>query len=304
MVITAGACGQKPEMQNKFSSPASTPAKTAIPTRIVSLAPNLTEMIYVLGAEDSLIGVTQYCKFPPEAKKKPKVGALVNMDYEKLRALKPDLVLLLPGQSEVAQKLKQLGIASASFRSETISDIEKGMQSLGEMLGRSGQAQIATTRLQKRMSDLRQKTKSRLAGSENQNAQSPPRVLFVIGRNPGSLQQIYGCGSGNYLDELLQAVGAVNVLGKTDLPWPVVGKESIIKLDPDVILDGSLRGGDAPVDGDYHMKAWEQLGMLSSVKNHRVIAVGDEHLLVPGPGFADDAEKLADAIFIFEKKSQ
>ncbi|MBI1785187.1 ABC transporter substrate-binding protein [Candidatus Sumerlaeota bacterium] len=262
----------------------------AIPARVVSLAPNLTEMIYALGEENRLVGVTPYCKFPPEAQQKPKVGALVSVDYEKLRSLRPDLVVLLPGQAEKERKINQLGIKTATFRTETIEDIYAAMSGLGKALDCEAKASDKIKELTSRVEAIKAEA-ARGLGASSPDAPRP-RVLFVIGRNPGSLQQIYVCGSGNYLNEILGLLGLENVMKKTALPWPVVGKEAIIKFDPDLILDGSIRQGEAPVDGDQHMRAWDQLEMLKAVKNRRVIAVKDEQLLLVGPGFADGAERL------------
>lgn len=265
------------------------PKSNQIPSRIVSLAPNLTEIIYLLGEQDRLVGVSPYCKFPPEAAEKPKVGALVNMDYEQLRSLDPDLVIMLPGQNEVAQKIERLGIQSKIFRSDSLDDIYVMIEGLGEVLGKKDIAKSEITRLKSELDSLRAETAARVT--------SPPRVLLVIGRNPGTLQQLYACGSGNFLDSLLNAVGAENVLKDTTVPWPIINKESIVQYDPDVILDASLFQGDTPADQDSHMKAWEQLDMLRAVKEGRVVSIRDDHLLVVGPWFVNGARILADAIY-------
>lgn len=280
IALCAFGCGD-----NKSEAPQS----LKIPSRIVSLAPNLTEIIYLIGEQDRLVGVSPYCKFPPEAAKKPKVGALVNMDYEQLRSLDPDLVIMLPGQNEVAQKIERLGIQSKIFRSDSLDDIYVMIEGLGEVLGKQDIAESEITRLKSELESLRAETRARVT--------SPPRVLLVIGRNPGTLQQLYACGSGNFLDSLLNAVGADNVLKDTTVPWPIINKESIVQYDPDVILDASLFQGDTPADQDLHMKAWEQLDMLRAVKEDRVISIREDHLLVVGPWFVNGARILAEAIY-------
>ncbi|MCH9058802.1 MAG: ABC transporter substrate-binding protein [Planctomycetes bacterium] len=110
------------------------PGRSAvIPERVVSLAPNLTEIVYALGEQDRLVGVTRYCKFPPEAQEKPKVGALVNMNYERLLELEPDLVLVLPGHADVVNELDRLAIDSVTIRTETIADIYAAIEKIGEV---------------------------------------------------------------------------------------------------------------------------------------------------------------------------
>lgn len=271
--------------------PAGGPAGGPVPKRVISLAPALTETIYALGAEDLLVGVTPYCKFPPAAQSKEKVGALVDVSYEKLRSLDPDLVVLLPGQAEDARKLAKLGIRTMTFRTETTADIYALAENMGEALGRRERAAALVGEMKSGVGRLEESARARMAGGAPR-----PRVLFVVGRDPGTLKQIYACGSGNYLDELIRAVGAENVLGQSAVPWPVVSKEAILKLDPDAILDGSLYEGQGP-DSESSMKAWAQMDMLSAAKNGRVVAIRDEHLMIPGPGFVECAARLAKAIF-------
>ncbi len=286
------ACGDKGTVSTER------PGTTALagervnpPRRIVSLAPNLTEMVYALGAQDRLVGVTQYCKFPPEAREKPKVGALVNMNYERLLALGPDLVLLLPGHAQVERELKRMGLPTLTVRTESIEDILAALLTVGRALGLESRAQERVDELKGRLAAV--EARVRPPTPADASSAAPPRVLFVIGRNPGTLQQIYACGQASYLGQLLEAAGAVNAVGSTASPWPVINKETLLKLDPDVILDGSLYGGEeAAVDSAVHMAAWDQMGTLSAVRAGRVIPVANERLLIPGPGVADGVEEL------------
>ena len=289
---TLAACGGAPSRERRAEAEIRPSSPAPRPVRIVSLAPSLTEIIYALGAEDRLAGVTPYCRYPPEAAEKPKVGALVNMNYERLLELEPDLVLLLPGHARVSGELDRLGIPSLTVRSDSVADILDGIRTLGHSLDLRAEADRLIQSIELQMREIREERSSHESGRA-----APPRVLFVIGRNPGTLQQIYVCGSGSFLDEMIEIAGAVNVLSKTASPWPVISKESIIELDPDVILDGSIRKGDAPIDQDVHMKAWDRLGMLSAVKSGRVIAVEDEHLMIPGPEIVSGARLLAELIF-------
>lgn len=290
VVLGCGPAGDP--HSSALPAPASSQAPIAgsEPKRIVSLAPNFTEIVYALGAEDSLVGVTPYCRFPPEARQKPRVGALVGTDYEKLLSLNPDLVILLPGHADVARELNRLSIRTITIRTESIADILAAIETLGATLGRSDEAAAL-------VADIEQVFEAIRLEAARRSAQSKPRVLFVIGRNPATLQQIYTCGSDSYLNELIELVGAVGAIEESSLPWPVIGKETILKIDPDVILDGSIRQGDAPVEGDVHMEAWNQLDVLSAVRNGRVVAVTDEHIMIPGPWIAEAARALSGWIF-------
>lgn len=303
IVVLLIACGptdrsERPEVGEQSSAAhMADPARIAsgpmtpsgAPARIISLAPNLTEIVYHLGEEDRLVGVSRYCKFPPEAQNKPKVGALTDVDYEKLIVLRPDLALLLPSHSEIGRRLERLSIPTLTIRSETIEDIYAGVESVALALGGEKKGREVASRLRSDFSAFA----GRLASDPGA---APPRVLFVIGRNPGTLQQIYVCGSDNYLNDLLTSIGAVNVTGETELPWPVLNKETILRMDPDIILDGSLYDEDATTDPARHMAAWDELATLGAVRSGRVVRISDAHLLIPGPGFVGSAENLVRVI--------
>ncbi len=276
------------------------PRAPVILNRIVSLSPNLTEMMYAIGAGDKVVGVTPYCKFPPEAAQKPKVGALMNVDYELLKSLKPDGVLLLPGQKKVALDLKAMGIPTALFRTERIGDIFLAMRKLGEITGKSSEAETAIAEIQSKFDAVKKRgeviTAVRQAEARTTATLKPIRAMFVIGRNPGTLQQMYVAGSGNYIDEIMHAIGWSNAMETTVVPWPVLNKEKLVYLDPDIILDGSIRAGEAPISGDEHMKAWDEMYIIGAVKRKKVYAVNDEQLLLVGPGFADGAMRLINLV--------
>ncbi len=274
-------CGKRPPPANTMNQ--------AAPERVVSLAPNLTEIIFRLGEGNRIVGVSKFCKYPAEALGKPKVGALVDVDYEKLRVLDPDLVVMLASQNEIANRIKRLGLQVQSIEIETIENIYSAIDWLGGLLRAEEKSEQLVAELKDEMAALR----AEMDGDSNRTR---PRVLIVVGRNPGTLQQIYACGSGNYLNELLKAVGGENVLGETTVPWPVISKEAIIKHNPDVIIDGSVRQGETPDDGDFHMQAWNQMDMLGAVKSGRLVALADDHHLVIGPGFIEGARFLLDAI--------
>lgn len=290
LYMSAFACGNREGARAPDSVPVS--PTDSIPRRVITLAPNLTEMVYTLGAEDLLVGVTQYCKYPPEAREKPKVGALVNINYERILELEPDLVVLLPSHAKVQGELERLKIRTVTIRTESIADIYAGLERLGKILGHEEAARRGVEELKVKLSSVGARHVS-----GDSRAGPPPRVLLVVGRNPGTLQQIYACGSGNYLDEMIRLVGAVNALGETSSPWPVVSKEAILKMDPDVILDGSLLEGSAQTQDGSHMDAWKQLDSLGAVRKGRLVALRDEHLLAVGPGSLAMAGELEEMIF-------
>lgn len=287
-LLLLAACGAERTEHAVMDAPPK-PDVPIPPKRVVSLVPSFTEIIYALGEEDRLVGVTPYCKYPPRAQDKTIVGALVDVNYEKLLGLKPDYVLLVPGYTELIRDLQRLGVLTLTLPHETTEDILLAIRSIGDLLGAHDRAASLETSIRAELQEARDLARRRWNGL---GLEAGPRVLFVAGRNPATLQQIYVCGSGNFVNEIIELVGATNVMGETTSPWPVISKESLIALDPEVILDSSIRQGDAPVAGDEHMQAWNQMPMLTAVREGRVVAVTDERISVPGPGVAESARKL------------
>lgn len=270
-------------------APPARPAARA--QRIVSLAPSITEIIYALDGQDRLVGVTKFCKFPPEARSKPTVGGLVNLSYERVLDLRPDLAIHVPAHREAARGLARLDITTVEVRSETIEDLYEAIRVIGDILGASEKARALVGGMREDLAGIRRANLARAASGP------PPRVLFIGGRNPGTLQQIYVCGSGTFMNEIIEAIGATNAIGRTSMPWPVINKEKILQLDPDMILDGSMYIDSATMAPELHMRAWEQLGTLSAVREGKVIALADDRLTVPGPGMIESARRLSRIIF-------
>jgi len=279
------ACGASPE-----GSPGNGPLSA---DRVISLVPALTEMSYALGEEDRLVGVSFYCKFPPEAADKPKVGALINADYEHMLSLQPDCMILRPEQEEVARRLAEYGIGSIRLQLHSIADVKAAVERLGDLYGVPARADEVIADIDADLAEAEAAARAAFADPEDPSAEPwRPKVLFVVGRNPGTLQQIYAAGTGSFVEELIEAAGGVNVLQDTAIPWPVVGKESILALDPDVIIDGSYMSGDSPDTEESVLVPWQQLSVLRAVREGRVIALRDDHLLIPGPSVGQAARRL------------
>lgn len=281
------ACGGESPSESKAAN--ETESEAAIPERIITMAPSLTEMVYALGEQDRLVGVSDYCKFPPEAQEKPHIGALVSTNYEQVLALEPDLVVLRPDQARIATKLEGLGIASVQIRAESLADVFTSIQQVGELLGKAREAAFLSLEIQEDLAKLE-------ARSAFAYGSTPPRVLLVVGRSPGTLQQIYAAGTGAFLSELLEATGAANALQNTKIPWPIISREALLALDPDIILDASRQMGGQAREQEQHIAAWSQMPTLRAVREGRIVTVQNDHMMIPGPSVAKSARMLAELI--------
>lgn len=260
----------------------------APPKRVISMAPNLTEIVYDIGAQDLLVGVTDFCKFPPEAQKKEKIGGWINPNYEKILSLKPDLVLALKFHGQSVDNLRKLNVPVLVQDCQTVEDVLAAYDVLGKALGREEAAKKAKQRLAERLNKIR------AAPSQGR----PVSILFVVDRTPGALDQIYGVGPHNFVDSLIRWTGGVNILSDSPISYPLVSKEELLKRDPDVIVNALPPAHGRPDEVARETAAWDGLSALKAVKNKRVYCFEKDEYLIPGPSMVGLGEFLSD---VFQK---
>jgi len=249
-------------------------AKT--PTRIVSLAPSVTEMLFAIGAGDQLVGVTQFCNYPPEALKKPKVG-YANPNLESLVELQPDLVV---GPNEflkpdVVLKLDQLKIPLFVLAEKNIEDIFAHIQTLGRMLDRSTTANAVAMDLRQQIAQIRQRTETL----------PPVRVLYLLHSQP-----LITVGPGSFIDQLIVLAGGVNVAAKSGTSYPRLSMETVLEDDPEVLV---FPVGESEGISDSEQQAWRQWSTMTAVKQGRLHQIPSDLLNRPGPRIARGLELLA-----------
>ncbi len=256
------------------------------PQRIISCAPNLTEMLFALGAGDAVIGVTKYCNYPPEAKSRQNFGDLFNPSLEAMVAARPDMLALAPSNIKVERYFAQRPDVQLVHATscDTMNEIEETMRVLGEATGHEADAERLIANTQKELANLR---------AEYQ-AKPRVRVLLVVGREQGSLTNLYAVGKGTYVDELLEIVGGENVLDASMGSWPVVNREALLKLNPDVIIE--VHDDDSNAVRAEMKQAWSALPPITAVKNDAFRVLTDKHVMIPGAYLERDAKVLADLI--------
>jgi iron complex transport system substrate-binding protein len=259
----------------------------AAPARIVSTAPSITEMLYALGLGPRVVGVTRYCEYPPEAKTKPKIGTFLEPDYERILALKPDLVLVIKNPVQAAEKLHGLGLRAEEIDQDSVADIYRSLERIGGLTGRAEAARKLVARLRGDLDRIRASVAGR----------PPASVLFLVGRAPGTLQDMVGCGPGTFLDELLTLAGGANVLARSPILYPKVSMENIMAADPDVIIDmGDYAHAQQATEHRrrQELALWSAYPHLRAVRSHRVFAVTSSAFVVPGPRMVEAARAFRD----------
>ncbi len=251
------------------------------PKRAVSQVPSITEILFALGQEDRVVGVSRFCRFPPGAQAKPKVGGLHDADLERILALNPDWIALFKGQSKIGDVLTAHGCQVYYCDVETIEQMYASIRLLGDTFSVPEKASAVISSMSREFQDIRQ----RLADLPRK------RILYVVGREPGSLKQLYGAGHGTFLAEILDIVGATSCVDPKLGRYPVISREAIILANPDIIVDG----GATPVERESGVipPEWSALASVSAVREKRILMIDDPHLTIPGPGITASIRKLA-----------
>jgi len=254
------------------------------PKRIISLSPNLTQIIYALDSFDSIAGVTIYEEFPPQAKELPKVGGWVNPNLEAIMELKPDLVVFMKDQDIIfGDKIRSLGLKTYLVDSNnSVADILQSISDLGDILGKKDEALALTLSLKRELDQVQ----------EHANGKPKKKTLIVVGRNPGTLEDIYVIGQNNYINELLTIAGGENVIENQRLSLKIT-KEAIYSLDPDIIVEVNHR---QPTSEKEILEVWSTLTEVRVVKNNQVYIVPSTVLLHPSQRIVPSAKVLSEIL--------
>lgn len=242
--------------------------------RIVSLVPSITEIIFAIGAQDNLKGVTIFCDYPSEAKKKEKVGDFLNPSIEKIVSLNPTIIFAIsPTQTLVAQKLKAMKLNVYLFEDPTsIEEIFQQIDSIGALVGRRHSAD-----------SLIQKLKGEL---EKIKKDLGYKIYFEISEKP-----FVTIGNSSYLSDIAKILGCKNVFDDIDQSYPVVNQEKIIEKNPDVIV---ILHKDTKKEDVKRRYGWNA---VSALKNDKIIDNLPLSLLLrPGPRIVEGVKELVERL--------
>ena len=260
------------------------------PRRIVSTAPSITEALFALGLGSQVVGVSRFCDFPPEVQKLPKVGTYIKPDPEAIARLAPDLVILQGNPIELTNRLDAVHIAFVEVPHGTLTDVFTGIQIIAKAGGAPERAAGLISQIQSGLDGIQAKAK----------AVPSPRVLVIMARRQGMLTDLIAIGPDNYVNQILQIAGGVNVLAKPGLPqYPRISLETVLRENPDVILDFS---GTQESEAERQaaragaLALWRQNAELTAVRNGHVYIGTSNALLVPGPRSVEAAQRLFDYI--------
>ncbi|MGB7846557.1 MAG: cobalamin-binding protein [Candidatus Acidiferrum sp.] len=247
------------------------------PSRIVSLAPSLTETLYALGVEDRLVGDTDYCDYPPDAQKKPKVGGVINPNLEEIAALHPDLVLVTKEGNtlDTVRSLDTLGIPSYATDARTIDEIISFTQKLADVLNVSASGKALTDDLERRLAGLHSKLSS----------VAPKRVFFIVWPEP-----LISVGKGTFIADALSRAGGASIVDSSQ-DWPQINLEEVARLQPEflVLAESHSDSGAHDFDTLANRPGWR---ILEAVHKRQYAVISDA-IVRPAPRIVSVIEDLA-----------
>ena len=249
--------------------------------RIVSLAPSVTETLFALGLGDRVVGDTDFCDYPPEAKQKKRVGGAVNPNIEAVAALHPDLVVATReiNRPNSVHALEQLGIAVYVTDPQNVEQVLTSTERLGELLGAGEAGRLLTANLRRRLAELDQ----RLAGSP------PTNVLMVVWLDP-----LMSVGRNTFMEDALRRAGARSIIDSPQ-PWPTIDLEQVVRLEPEylIISNDNAKQVQRELSEFQARPVWRR---LEAVRNRRFIVLS-EAISHPSPRLVDGIEQLARALY-------
>jgi iron complex transport system substrate-binding protein len=248
--------------------------------RVVSLAPSITESLFAIGAGEQIVGVTEYCNYPPAAQSIARIGGMVNPNTEAIVALRPD-VIIMSMEGNLRQDftaLTSLGIPVYVTNPRTLKDIHRSLAALGQLTGRTARAESLIHSLDRRERAIL----TRKVGSE-------PGVVFLV-----SLQPLIAVGAKTFINELLTGAHARNIAGSTAVTYPMISREYVIAANPDVILLTS----DLLSDVSQLTTFFPEWAKLSAVRTRRIFRMDADIVSRPGPRATDGLESLFATIHI------
>lgn len=302
-VLAGGGCGTLRGAQPQSPAPAPAPTAPATPPptsplplsvtddagrtiriehwpqRLLSLAPSTTEILYAVGVGDRIVGTDSFSNYPADAKAKPKVGGIVDPDFEKMVTLQPDLAFVASGSRKLLDKLEELKIPVVVLAPKALDDVFKSLRLAASLTGVEDKAGPVIASLQRR----RDAVTARTAGLPEAKR---PLVFFEVWPEP-----LRSAGPGSFIDDVIRLAGGRNVAAATNAPWPEISAEAVVAANPELIITPFPKTVEELTTGAR--KSWAS---VAAVRDGRVRLIDQDLISRPGPRLIDALEAMAKLI--------
>lgn len=256
--------------------------KASLPQRIISLAPNTTEILFALGLGDRIVGVTTFCDYPEEAKAKPKIGGMSNPSLEAVVLLKPDLVVTATdgNPKEFEERLRSLNIKTFVFRARRLRELSQGIRELGAAVGAHKEAVKLAGGIERAIETFGARVKG-------QGSRISKKVLFIVWPEP-----LIVAGPGTAMDDAIALLGYENIAHGATTAYPKYSIEEVLRRAPDVLFIGKATGMDMRAVSQGFLK---RLSLVPAVRNNKICYVSD-NLYRLAPRVVRGIEELAECL--------
>jgi iron complex transport system substrate-binding protein len=273
LTLTACSPTEQTPAQYFFDDLGRLVAINGTPQRIVSLSPSNTEILFALGLGDKVVGVTDYCDYPPEALEKEKVGGYADPDIEKIVALNPDLILVAYGTPmDVINSMVELGLTVFGIKTTDLDDLLNDIKRIGEITDKELKAQALTSEMAVRI---------QVVTNQTEELEQRPRVFYIVWHDP-----LWTAGSETFINELIEKGGGVNICGNIT-GYPTISIEEVVARNPEVIITSSW-------PGVYEWAMNETALNTTDARQYNRVFVCDDNLVQrPGPRLVEGLEWFA-----------
>jgi iron complex transport system substrate-binding protein len=254
----------------------------------VSLAPSVTETLFALGVGDRVVGVTRYCDSPAAAAGRAVVGGYLDVNYEAVVGLEPDLVIGIRDSAEALERMGGLGLETLVVDQHDVAAILGSFAAIGEACAVRDRADELVGGVRRRIADVTRRT----AGLRR------PRTLVVVDRaaGTGAVTTVWAAGPSTFYHELLELAGGANAIEGGVVVYPEVSAEGLLSVDPDVILEVTAELDTRGLDPEMLRADWASLPTLRAMRSGRIYLLDQEYMVIPGPRVAQIVERFAHAL--------
>jgi iron complex transport system substrate-binding protein len=256
--------------------------------RIISMAPSITETLYELGLGDRIVGVTRFCRYPPEAQKIEKIGGFLDVNIEQIVTLKPSHVIALHESVDALQPLRRFGISIVTVDQRSLSGIRESFSVIGKACQADDRASEKLKELERREAAL----KERLQGVQ------PLPTLVVVGRaHEGKrLSGVYVSGRDGVYSDILALIGSRNVNDQKTVAVPTLSPEGLLSIGAEAIIE--VTNVDDPtttIESLYDF--WRGYPGIPAIMHGRLAILTEDYASIPGPRYILLAERFASVLY-------
>ena len=247
--------------------------------RVISLSPHITELLYAAGVDKQIVGTVSYSDYPPAAQKIPVIGSFEKVDYEKILALQPDVIIYWGSGNpqNMINGIKELKLKLFNSEPKNFEDVARSIKMFGKLLGTQGVADNNARQYMDRLNALRKKYAN--------HTKEKVRVFYQVWNQP-----LMTVNKTHLINDVIEFCGGENVFAALHNIAPTIDMESVIKKNPDVIISGMAKGR------EEWLQDWQKWPTISAVKNAHVYAIDAGLLVRQTPRILDGTQKMCEIL--------